>query len=127
MTDTRQDRQDPTGTSNFAPIIGFALGALVGAGLALLMAPASGERTRRRLGNAARRMSRDARRMSRDARHTFEDARETVSGAASGLGADVKSALDAGREAFRDGKPHDAHPASRIAQTPNPPPTRITP
>ena len=111
MNDTGQRNE---GTQMFTPVMGFALGALVGAGIALWFAPASGEQTRRRLGNAARRMSRDA-------RHTFDEARETMGG----LGADVKSAVDAGREAFQhDGKPHEAHLPSRIAQVLNPPPTR---
>ena len=113
MNDTRNDN----GVSrSLAPLIGFALGAVVGGGLALLMAPATGEHTRRRLGNAARRMSRDA-------RHTLDGARE----AASGFGADVKSALDAGREAFHHGgTPDDAPPVARIAQILTPPPARDT-
>jgi gas vesicle protein len=100
---------------SFGPVLGFALGALVGGGLALLLAPASGEKTRLRLGNAARQLGRDA-------RHTMDEARETVSDAADGLGADVKSAIDAGREAFRqDGGSHEVRPISRVAQMMNPP------
>jgi gas vesicle protein len=115
MSDTKQSTND---SGSLAPIIGFALGALVGGAVALLLAPASGAHTRRRIGNVARRMSRDA-------RHTFEDARATVTEAAGGLGADVKSAIDAGREAFRhDGEPHEARTSSRIAQTLNPPASR---
>ena len=111
MIDTKQGTYD---SGSLAPIIGFALGALVGGGIALLLAPASGERTRRRLGNAARRVSRDA-------RHTLEDARATMTEAAGELGADVKSAIHAGREAFRpDGEPHEPRPASRNTQTLNP-------
>ena len=112
MNDNEQRNLD---SSLFTPVVGFALGALVGAGIALLFAPASGERTRRRLGNAARRVSREA-------RHTFDEARETVSG----LGADVKSAVDAGREVFQhDGKASDAPLPSRIAQALNPPPRSL--
>jgi gas vesicle protein len=111
MNDTNQGND---GALSLAPIIGFALGAVVGGTLALLLAPASGENTRRRLGNAARRLSQNA-------RHTLDEARDTVSG----LGADVKSAVDAGREAFRhDGESHEAHPASRIAHAEKPQPTR---
>jgi gas vesicle protein len=40
------------GTGNF--IVGLAVGALVGAGLALLYAPESGDKTRRRLGRRLR-------------------------------------------------------------------------
>jgi gas vesicle protein len=98
----------PDNSPNLSPLIGFALGALVGGTLALLLAPASGAKTRRRLGEAARQMGRDAGHSIDDARHTLEDARERVTSAATGLGADVKSALEAGREAFRhDGKPAD--------------------
>jgi uncharacterized membrane protein YccC len=111
MNDDRPTTHD---SPNYAPAIGFVLGAVVGAGLALLMAPASGEKTRRHLANTARRMGRDA-------RETFENTRE----AASGLTADVKSAIDAGREAFRHGgDAEDGRPISRIAQTLTPPPTR---
>ena len=107
--------QDNDAKRSLGPFIGFALGALVGGGIALLLAPDSGEKTRRRLGEAARRMSHDA-------RQKIGDARDTVTDAASGLGSDVKSAVQAGREAFRhDGQPHEPGPASRIKQSLNPP------
>lgn len=94
--------------SSLAPIVGFALGAVVGGALALLLAPASGAHTRRRLGEAARQMGRDAGQTMGDARQTIEDAHERVTNAAAGLGSDVKSAIEAGREAFRhDGKSID--------------------
>jgi gas vesicle protein len=110
------DTQGRTESFNVTPIIGFALGALIGGALGLLLAPASGERTRRRLGNAARRMSRDARK-------TLEDARDNVTEAASGLGTDVKAAIDAGRGAFQHD--HESKPArstSRVAPELMPPP-----
>ena len=78
---------------------GFMVGALIGAGVALLLAPASGEETRRRLGTAARRASRDARdkvgELSRVASDTVRD-----------LKGDAKAAIEAGRDAFR----HDRTP-----------------
>jgi gas vesicle protein len=96
---------------NLGPVIGFAAGALVGGLLGLLLAPASGEKTRRRIGETARRMGSDA-------GHAVDQARSTVTDAATGLGSDVKNAIDAGREAFR----HDGErAASRIAQIINPP------
>lgn len=70
-------------------LMGFALGAVVGAGLALLLAPASGRRTRQRLATTARRWSESA-------GHTLDQARDTVTD----LGADAKSAVRAGQDAF---------------------------
>ena len=96
---------------NLGPVIGFALGALLGGVLGVLLAPASGARTRRRIGETARWMGSDAYR-------TVDDARTSLGDAATGLGTDLKHAIDAGREAFR----HDGeHAASRIAQVINPP------
>jgi gas vesicle protein len=69
--------------------MGFALGAVVGAGLALLLAPDSGKRTRQRLASTARRWSENA-------EHTIDQARDTVAE----LGTDASSALKAGQEAF---------------------------
>jgi gas vesicle protein len=91
MNDRTQDRPD---TGMVAPLVGFALGAVVGGVIALLLAPASGEKTRRKLGNAARRMGRDA-------RQTFDDAREAAADAASEMGSGVKAAVVAGREMFQ--------------------------
>jgi gas vesicle protein len=114
MNDTKQDTND---TRSIAPVlVGFALGAVVGGVAALLLAPASGENTRRRLGDAARRLSREA-------RDTLGEARETVSGAASGLAADVKSAVSAGRDAFRHSGEAREHSVPRIAELGNPPRT----
>ena len=111
-----EDRHGRAGSVNFTSILGFALGALVGGALGLLLAPTSGERTRRRLGNAARQMSRDARR-------TFEGARDTVTEAASGLGTDVKSAIVAGRGAFQHHQESKSpRSTSRVAPELIPPP-----
>jgi gas vesicle protein len=69
--------------------MGFVLGALVGAGIALLLAPGSGRETRQRLADAGRRWGGAA-------RSKLDEARE----AANDLQQDAKSALRAGREAF---------------------------
>lgn len=95
---------------------GFVLGALVGAGLALLMAPAAGVETRRRIGDAARRLGQDA-------RHQVDRARTTLSE----LKEDAQSAVDAGREAFqrtRQQRSTDT-PMSERSYT-GPPSTRTT-
>ena len=52
-------------------VAGMALGALVGAGLALLFAPQSGEETRRYV-------SRKAKHLAREARDRYDDVREKV-------------------------------------------------
>ena len=83
-----------SGGGVMGPLVGFALGAVVGGALALLWAPASGARTRRQLGSAARRLGRDA-------RHTFDEARESAVDAAAELGVTMKSAVSAGRELFQ--------------------------
>ena len=70
-------------------MMGFMLGAVVGAAVALMMAPATGEETRRRLGNTARKLGKEG-------RHRFDQARYTISG----LADDTKRAIDSGREAF---------------------------
>ena len=114
MNDTMQEHEEHEGY-DFSPIVGFAIGALVGGVVALLMAPDSGERTRRRIRITGRRVTRTARR-------TFEDARDTVSDAASDLGEDVKSALHAGREAFlHDGESQRGASVSRISRKSAPP------
>jgi len=75
------NNQTDTGSRLMGPVIGFALGAIFGGALALLLAPESGERTRRRLGV-------NARRTGRDVRHLIDETRTRVSQAVSGLGAD---------------------------------------
>jgi len=81
-----------------APLVGFIVGAAVGAGIALLLAPASGSETRRRIGETSRRLS------SR-VRNGVDQAR----GQLSGLKHDVEAAVASGRESFvreRDARAH---------------------
>jgi YtxH-like protein len=102
-----RERSNEREVSNFPtlPIVGFAVGALIGAGVALLLAPASGEKSRQRIGDTARRLRRDAVR-------TIDRGLDT----ADRLGADVQSAAQAGREAFhRDGVAHETHLGSRLS------------
>jgi gas vesicle protein len=87
---TMNEDSNPRGSSNTGvALMGFALGAVVGAGLALLLAPESGKKTRERLASSARRWSKDA-------GDTVIAARESVSA----LGSDAKSAIKAGQDAF---------------------------
>ena len=50
------DAAEPRGRSGLGFLIGFVVGGLVGAGTALLLAPARGDVTRRRIGRRLRRM-----------------------------------------------------------------------
>ena len=52
---------------------GFLIGALVGAGLALLLAPASGGETRRRLGDTAKKIGSAAKDKFQDIRGSVSD------------------------------------------------------
>lgn len=85
------DVPNTAGTSNAGPaLMSFALGAVIGAGLALLLAPDSGKMTRQRLASTARRWSKSA-------GNTLNQARETMAE----LGTDAKSAIKVGQEAFQ--------------------------
>ena len=83
-----QGRSDMPARSN-APLVGFVVGAAVGAGIALLLAPASGVETRRRIGETSRRLG------SR-VRNGVDQARDQLSG----LKHDVEAAVASGRESF---------------------------
>lgn len=104
MNDNSQNQG--TGGTGMA-LMGFALGAAVGAGLALLLAPDSGRTTRERLASTARSLSKNA-------GYSLEHARD----AAVELGTDAKSALKAGQDAFlhdrasRDSGPERGNPVT---------------
>lgn len=70
---------DDSGTLNF--VLGMALGALIGAGVALLVAPEAGSRTRRRL------------------RETAEDWGDTAGDRLQDAAGDVRKAADDARKA----------------------------
>ena len=71
---------------------GFLLGAMVGAGIALLLAPRTGKQTRQRLADTGRRWGGAA-------RHRLDQARDIAHELKDG----AKSALEDGREAFEHG------------------------
>lgn len=68
---------------------GFTMGVIVGAGIALLMAPAAGPETRRKIGQAARKLGTDAKHRLDQARHTVDELKD-----------DARAAVEAGREAY---------------------------
>jgi gas vesicle protein len=101
---TMNDSPDIRGSSSIgSTLMGFALGAAVGAGLALLLAPDSGTKTRERLTSTARRWRNRA-------EHTIDQARDTVVE----LGTDAKAALKAGQDAFVHDRAKHESPAQRL-------------
>lgn len=79
----------------------FLIGALIGAGLAVLYAPRSGEQTRREIADGARRLRESAEETARKIQHsvseTIEELREEVTERVDS----ARQAMDAGREAAR--------------------------
>ena len=104
MNDDLQTRD----TSNTGSVLmALSLGALVGAGLALMLAPDSGKNTRRRLAFTARRWGTNA-------ANTLGEARNRVAE----LGADAKSAIKVGQEAFlNDRAARQSRTEPRVSRT----------
>jgi gas vesicle protein len=67
----------------------FVIGAMLGAGIALLLAPAHGRETRRVVGNKAKELGSNAKTLIDRARGGMEDVKN-----------DAKSAIDRGRQEF---------------------------
>lgn len=74
-------------------IVSFVLGAITGAAVALLMAPAPGEETRRVLGEKAREGRHRAEEAARQGRDFVERSKTTV-----------RSAVERGREAYEQAR-----------------------
>ena len=74
-------------------LLAFILGAVRGAAVALLYAPASGDETRRYLGERAREGRDRAAEMAEKGRQTVNQGRETLT-----------TAIDRGREAFQQAR-----------------------
>lgn len=72
-----------------SPVMMFLAGAVVGAGMALLLAPATGEDTRRRLSQTAKRLRDETRNRVGQARETLGHLKE-----------DAMQAVESGRDAF---------------------------
>lgn len=97
------DSSNSRDTSNPGPaVVGFALGAVVGAGLALLLAPASAEKMRGQIASAARRWNKNT-------RSTLDHTRQR-------LGEDARSAVEAGRDAFKRSR-RDSNPTRPISRS----------
>jgi gas vesicle protein len=74
-------------------VVAFVFGAIAGAAVALLMAPAPGEETRRILANRAREASDRANEVARQGREFVNQQRDNLS-----------SAIDRGREAYNQAR-----------------------
>jgi gas vesicle protein len=81
------------GSSAGTVLLAFALGAVAGAAVALLYAPASGEETRRKLADRAREGRERAADLAREGREFFDRQRENLN-----------AAVERGREAFDDAR-----------------------
>jgi len=97
MDDTTQTT---TGALVGTTLISFAIGAAIGAGLALLLAPDSGERTRARLARGARQLGELTVDTLDQARTASTDSIAQARSAATNLGDDVVAAVAAGRDSF---------------------------
>jgi gas vesicle protein len=82
-------------------IVAFVLGALTGAAVALLMAPATGEETRRVLADKAREGRERASEAARQGREFVNRQRDNIS-----------SAIDRGREAYDQARNATPRPAT---------------
>jgi gas vesicle protein len=74
-------------------ILAFVLGAITGAAVALLTAPASGEETRRKIGEKARDGADQARKMADQGKDLWSRQRDTFS-----------SAIERGRDAYNQAR-----------------------
>ena len=89
------------GTAAAGVIVGFVLGAMTGAAVALLLAPAAGDETRRVLGDKAREGRDRAEQAARQGREFLQRQRETLT-----------SAIDRGREAYQQARSAGEQPQS---------------
>ena len=82
--------------------VAFALGALFGAGLAILMAPDKGEKTRKRLSKRSRKLKKEAGKRLDEARETGEDWLEDAEGTLSEVSEEIADAVQAGVKTIRE-------------------------
>jgi len=84
---------DDFGGRGTSAMTGFVMGAVLGAGIALLLAPATGSDTRRKLGEVASKVKDKA-----------TDRFGTVRDGIDQLKNDAKSAIEGGRDAYRQSR-----------------------
>ena len=81
------------GSSAGSVLVAFALGAIAGAAVALLYAPATGEETRRKMAERAREGREKAETLAREGREFFNRQRENLT-----------AAVERGRESFEQAR-----------------------
>jgi gas vesicle protein len=89
--------RDNGGEAAGTVILAFVLGAVTGAAVALLMAPATGEETRRRLADRARESADRAREVAGQGREMWNRQRETFA-----------NAVERGRDAYQQARGAEA-------------------
>lgn len=92
MYELQQSAIEPQERSG-TPAVSFAVGALVGAGIALLLTPAPGRDIRRRLGTTAQKVGAGAKDVIAKARSTMEGVRD-----------DARVAMERGKESFQQSR-----------------------
>ncbi|TMQ60219.1 MAG: YtxH domain-containing protein [Candidatus Eisenbacteria bacterium] len=98
--------EDGRDATNIAP---FVLGVVVGAGIALLLAPALGRDTRRRVGSTVRRWSDGARQAVKRTRDSLNELKK-----------DARSAIDTGREEYLRSRMTQEDQGARTSHSPGP-------
>jgi gas vesicle protein len=85
-------------------VLSFLWGALIGAGIALLYAPRSGQETRAEIGLGARRLKRAAEEAARGVQDNIAEAVDSVRSQVSGRVDVARNAFDVGRTAARESR-----------------------
>jgi gas vesicle protein len=90
-------------------VAAFLIGAVAGAAVALLLAPATGEEMRRRLGERAREGREKAEEAARQGREFVNRQRDQVSTAVERGREQVSTAVERGREAYQRARGREPH------------------
>jgi gas vesicle protein len=108
--------------SGAAGMSGFMLGAIVGAGVALLFAPATGTDTRRRLGETAKKLGSAA-------RDRIQEGKEQIRDRIQEGKEQVRDRFEAGRQGFEAGRQGSSEPGRRepVPSAPGQTGSRTTP